>query len=356
MPRFTKTPILAMLFFTVIGCTAKDSTPQSIDELFKTTTKAVLLPTKFESDDIASPIVRTITIGKYLFIQTLFTDQFITIYDLADQKKAGELLSRGSGPIEMLDISSMHRIDNKIFVSGNKKIFLIDTSEIFKTRPCFQQKNTEEHNYQTIMPICDERYIATGFIEDIKDAHFFMLDNQFNVTSISDTFPSNAANKTIADYDKAMGFQGRMITNNKGDKFVYTSNFGSILKFFDLSQIQARKVKEYLFEIPLFRSQSDASINMYSVVQSGTNIQGVIDLTADAHRCYMLYSDKKLSEKDRTSNVIMVFDFDGNPIKKIELDKAIEQIVYSVFDNTIVAFGTDQEMLPQIYTLKLDKE
>lgn len=356
MLQSMKISILALLLFAVVGCSVNSDTPLNIDELFKTTTKIELLPTKFKSDDIASPVVRTVTIGKYLFIQTLFSDRFIAIYDLSNQEKVGQLLSKGSGPLEMIDINSIHKIDNKMFVSGSQKVFLIDTSEIFKTQPYFQQKHTADYNYLTIMPICNERYIATGFIKDIKDAHFFLLDNQFNVKSIVDSFPSNAAIKALPDYDKVMGLQGNIITNKKQDKFVYASNFGSILKFFDLSEYKPIKVKEYLFEIPIFESRADASASIYGVVQSGTNVQGVIDLTAGADRCYMLYSGKKLAEGNRVSNVIYVFDFDGNPIEKIELDKAVEHIVFSEFDNTIIAFGSDEEKLPQIYTVKLNQK
>ena len=55
---------------------------------------------------------------------------------------------------------------------------------------------------------------------------------------------------------------------------------------------------------------------------------GYIDLSATSKYVYALYSDKKMYENNRKSDTVLVFDWDGNPIKKYSFWKKTSFAMY----------------------------
>ncbi len=64
---------------------------------------------------------------------------------------------------------------------------------------------------------------------------------------------------------------------------------------------------------------------------------GYINLSATSKYIYALYSDKKFFEKGRKSNVILVFDWDGNAIQKYILDTDAYYIAVDDTNQTVYA-------------------
>ena len=76
---------------------------------------------------------------------------------------------------------------------------------------------------------------------------------------------------------------------------------------------------------------------MYCSVDLTENSQiGYINLCATGEYVYALYSEKKAIKSTRKSNVVLVFDWSGNPVKKYLLDTdayyiAVDETEQSMF-------------------------
>lgn len=69
---------------------------------------------------------------------------------------------------------------------------------------------------------------------------------------------------------------------------------------------------------------------------------GYINLSATTQYVYALYSNKKVYEASRKSNIVLVFDWNGNPVKKYVLDTdayyiavdEVQQNIYAAVKNS----------------------
>jgi hypothetical protein len=79
----------------------------------------------------------------------------------------------------------------------------------------------------------------------------------------------------------------------------------------------------YLSILLFFKAVQDGDFNR--VIPDNNNTIGYIDLATDSENVYALYADKKIFNKNgkgnsRCSNIILIFDWEGNMVKKIKLD------------------------------------
>lgn len=75
----------------------------------------------------------------------------------------------------------------------------------------------------------------------------------------------------------------------------------------------------FQIDILFFGYLSDGS-GIVTAMSGVNNYNEIFCPDATSKYVYALYSDKKMYENNRKSDTVLVFDWDGNPIKKYSLD------------------------------------
>ena len=320
----------------LIGCSHS-----SISDQFKNNVNGKTSRIAIASDDIAGPIMRVLAIDKYLILQAHQNTHHLFVYDLEKEKKTYELFHRGRGNKELISIRSLSPYKNGMLLYADMKILLNDSLYAECDKTCNTLKIKEVNNYYQMVPLNNKISVATGMFKE-SNKQFAILDQDFQIIDYNDDYPD--CDNSLSSSALAQGFQGQIAVSSNG--FVYASNIGGVMKFFEVNESSVSKLKEYLFKVPKFESVVNKHFS--TVRQDRNNIVGTLSATASNDKYFMLYSDKALKEKIRTSNTIYCFDSDGLPDKKISLDREVEYIIYSKKMNKMYAIGTD-DGFPYIY-------
>ena len=122
-------------------------------------------------------------------------------------------------------------------------------------------------------------------------------------------------------------------------KFACSINFSSNIDFFEIVDNEIKLTKSLRLGNPTSQPVTSTIVGggMYCSVDLTENSQiGYINLCATGEYVYALYSEKKAIKSTRKSNVVLVFDWSGNPVKKYLLDTdayyiAVDETEQSMF-------------------------
>lgn len=119
-------------------------------------------------------------------------------------------------------------------------------------------------------------------------------------------------------YTRYLSNQGNLVMNPEKHTFAGSINFSSNIDFFEIVNNKIELIKSLRLGDPINKPVNEEGI--YYVDLTENTQTGYIDLSATSKYVYALYSDKKMYENNRKSDTVLVFDWDGNPIKKYSLD------------------------------------
>lgn len=346
---------LWLLGLLALTCACQPEKSTHIDQLFETSAQLTLSDVDIPSSQIPSPYTTSSIINDNIIITNLFGDKLLTIFDIQNNYKKTDILNRGHANNEMLHILKMSCFDDKIYLYGSpNKLLILDNNYLNDSSSIISSSDLNLTLLSNIIPLDEAKYYAS--IVSTYDTTLNLLclmDEKLNVISGFGPLSSYDLDASLPDYDKLMGLQGKLERNGAKNSIVYTSNFGSIISFYRISERDVSKTKEYIFEVPKFKSNSNPERQIYGVVQSQDNICGTISLKAKGDNCYLLYTDDLLKDNNEyTSSVIYVFDFAGNPIQKYVLSDKVNAII-GFSENSIYFYGSNSDGEPIIKKAQL---
>jgi hypothetical protein len=126
--------------------------------------------------------------------------------------------------------------------------------------------------------------------------------------------------------------------NPNGNKFVYGSSYGLILKFMELSDRSTKKQKEYIFGIPKYIPDSKPENESFSIQWENDALRGVLSMTGSDQYCFILCEEnRKINDRDWSLSSVYVFTWDGVPVQKMNLDRPAECITYEASSQKLIA-------------------
>ena len=279
-------------------------------------------------------------IGKnFIFIEPKL-DTMLSIYNI-EYKNHTKILTKGQGPNEMIDIQSIEigQNDNEVSVYDvlTKKMFLIDlsTKSIRKDSLFEQLKDSLDiscmsyHNSLSIYTLVN------------NDKHFCLVNDSIYISFGDMNFAPDINPKTLSNV-----ILGYSKLSKQNQKIVWASMFGDIIEIFDYSDLRNIKlVKSIVLNIP--------DVDFMGSLLGSTNL-GVMSLTYSDKFIYALYSGKTLNllkqivsggetYKLKIGQNILIFDWNGNPIKRINVDKDVFSICYDNITDTLYCLGLDEQ-------------
>ena len=351
--------IITIIFFVscIWLCGCQNSNLTSWDRLFaqKPVIKLPVQSSNIQSDDIGMPIYFA-CIDSFLIVSEMFNNHFITVYNTNSGQVVNRFASKGQGPNEFLGVGGLYVSNDHLLIHStmpNRMVYVhkrdLLESDVSFIKISFKEGEDVAH-YLRISPVSDGLFMGTAMSTNYdKKYQFALADENGEFLSEFDQYPLNRDLKSVPNYDLAYGFQGTIQPSPDGRYALYSGILHGVLKFFNFEADNPIKIKEYVFAYPKFTSRAIPNEQRYAVAVSDDAIAGAISVAVSDDLYYILFSNQP---RIYESNIIYVFDFHGEPVKKILLDEPVNNIVYSKKDNSLLAYQETTED-PHIGFIKL---
>lgn len=235
--------------------------------------------------------------------------------------------TKGDGPNEYIYPSPLRRINNAIsfYDKALLKLHTIGPDIEIRHEPIAYS------GFNNVLKIRDNTYIGDGYFNDSR----FKLLKEDVCSSLSIQYPHDGIDCPLIQ--KSLAYQGDLVRQPNGDRFVYTSSYGGIVEIYQINQNDISLVDSKVYAYPLYmpykHSQNEVSANFQK-----ENVKGSLSTYATDRFIYMLYSGKAVSDPDHSySDIIYVFDWDGNELCQYIPDQDLSCIC--VDDNDLFLYG-----------------
>ncbi|SDD63721.1 TolB-like 6-blade propeller-like [Algoriphagus faecimaris] len=161
-----------------------------------------------------------------------------------------------------------------------------------------------------------------------------------NVQSLG-TYPYQAKFQTVPAMNLALAYQFDFFKNPKNSKTLSTSSYSFNMDVLQLNRNGDLELSASRHYWPTLFDPSENSSRVSSTILPDA-VFGNISTSVSANQIYVLYRDKPW-ENDvfQTSNRILVYDWDLNPIEILELDQEVSRIAVHEDDNYLVGYVDD---------------
>lgn len=264
--------------------------------------------------------------NKNLIVLDYHTGNSFTLFEIDSCMFVGRFGTIGQGPNE-LELGTYGQIEmNNFYLFYDQTGFIgkynIDSLlEDINTVPSQMVKyKIIDAQLSKAIPINDSLFIGAGtymskFQYVLFDKNSNVLDYYMDIYNIDD--------EDFNKYHKFLSNQGVLRKRPNKNQFVYSLNFSSNIDFLEIKDNKIQLIKSLRMHNPDYRPLSDGGLNR--VLPAKNNPIGYIDLCTTEKYVYALYTNKKLFTNnvgnDYNSKTVLIFDWNGNPVKKITIDQ-----------------------------------
>jgi hypothetical protein len=265
------------------------------------------------------------------------------IFDLENSNSLRRLGKIGEGPCELIFPTTIQKISdgsNTIGLYGRKnwkyQEVNIENDNQISIDSCFNQiSKSFNFNFQKLLRISDSTFLGIG-IFDLKFAVAKPNSNEVEVLDIP--YPFTDGNKQKGNIP--MSQQGDLVLKPSGDKVLCTTKYAP---YFEILNIDGdTKIKSsYVFKgwAPDINQNEDEKTISANLKKE--NKFGFISSSVTDNYIYLLFSGKDFSVDPYLSDIVLVYDWDGNKIKRLNLDHEVEFISVSGEDAFLISYHDD---------------
>lgn len=340
------------IFITISVCvlifhSCKDSKQNTPNVLFANSIKLSECNFSINNDDLAR-IEGLQSNDSKLITLDYHSGKSFTLFDNNSGKAIGRFGKTGQGPNEIpLGTYGYIEKDN-FFISSDEIGYIakynidslsknIDLDPVQLTR-----YKIPEAQFSRIIPIDDSLFLGAGTYG--SEFQYLLFDKSSNILDYNIEI-YNAHDIAINKYHKFLSNQGILRKRPNKKQFVYSIDYSSNIDFFEIKNNKILLTKSLRLKDPIYTAIQDNNLNR--VIPANDNVIGYLDISTTENYVYALYTDKKIKENDTyndfNSNIILIFDWDGQPIKKYELPNEVYYI-------------TINEKLKRIYAALLNED
>ena len=335
--------ILSICFFS---CTKKAN--ESLLDFFQEQYSLSFSEFEIQKDSIAviqglfcsdtSLLVIDYYLGDSYSLFDAFTGNFITRF--------GKI---GQGPGE-IPSSSPGYLDRGRFISyypgselGSMVVYEIDSLKLNtqKKMSLSTKYNISDASLSRIIVLDDSTFVGAGLY--LGEYQYVMFNARNEVIDYSIKI-FNFEDDNYNGFHKFLSNQGYIGKHPSKNKFVYALRNSSNIDFMDIVDNKFDLIKSVHAGDPQLIPETQDFMNF--VMPKDNSIIGFINLSVTRNYVYALYSDKTFADSDgqsnrRCSNIILVFDWNGNPVKRYNLDSEAYYISVNEFNNKLYAASID---------------
>lgn len=342
---------LKYVFVLIFFCACKNvKTDCQIDDLF--TNRIFLEYEKIPSNGYiwGTPMDMIYCDSAIIVFDEKSEDGLFHLGDLNDLDSIYDFGKKGQGVNEFLmpfDIQLFGKSSISVYDLYKKTLNVMNISDV-KNRISNFSVLTKDTIPGTIkvFPTAFNTFVSLGFYEDcmfrlwgtglIEEEHFMEYPYK------------DGDEKQIANRLRGMAYQGIIRLNPFMDKFVYAVNTSEIIHFYKINNTDISLIKKYEMNYPIYKTQVEGDMRAAPI--SSSNNSTFISLCISPKYVYGLYSGKNFKEnglETLAGTIIYVFDWNGEAIKKYELNVPVTLISVDNKDEMLYAFSNmpDPELI-----------
>ena len=333
--------IFFLFLCTCLSCTQDK---KSLSELFLEKESVVAEEVKPSlKDSLISPTAFYIQ-GKYWFFSEPKLDTLILVYDV-ESEDYQRILPKGQGPVEAIsvenlgyggDAGSIYAYDQRL-----RRVFKVNLlGDLSKRLPLIVDSTHVEG--------ASVAYDGNlSFYEQMGKVKRFKIrglngEKEFGEALQVPGLPAETVSKLL---------QGPMALSPKYKRLVWMSYLGDAYEIYDYSSPDSVQIVCSV-ACGLPDARNDGAVTQHAHI-------GVRYVTVGNEYIYALYIGRTLREiiadgkqqESLRSNKVLVFDWEGNPVKELEIDRELYSIAYNEMDGCLYGIGMDDEFAYTIYKL-----
>lgn len=195
-----------------------------------------------------------------------------------------------------------------------------------------------------------DQYIGNGIF---NGGRYKIYDIPSSMQRFAASYPDDGVE--LSDMAKFFAYQGRMMINPRGDRFVFACSGAAVFEIYDIRKNSIVPVKLSHIWYPMYEP---ASVGLSPVTKS-ENKFGYPDLYVTPKYIYMIFSGRVMEkasgpelERVMSGRDILVFDWNGDPVRRYKTDVDVKNICVADDDKTMYAIALKPD--PELVTFRLD--
>lgn len=318
-----KSFLFVLLLMCILGA-CRDRKPHSVLDLFSESQQLFQKRENLIKDEFLASIEGMTCDEDYLIVYDLHSGDSYTLFD----KKTGAYITRfgtiGQGPGEIplgcygyLWEKCFSVFDDQARIVMKYKLDSLHNGRMGKNPMCLTEYDISDSQLSRLIAIDDSVFFGAGTYK--SRYQYLLFDKNNNVLDYGiDIY--NASDEAFNLYTKFLSNQGDLVMQPGKNIFAYSLNFSSNLDIVENADGKIKLKKSLRFGNPIYKPVTEGG-GLYQGVDMTEDTQvGYINLSATTKYIYALYSDKKIYENGRKSNLVLAFDWEGNAIRKYLLD------------------------------------
>lgn len=306
--------IIIALFF--IGCNKSQKNIESNNNDFVLVDSVIL-----EETDILKPYDIFVQ-DSLCYFSVSHSLNHVSILNLNNLSSA-HLLKKGNAPNQMIHYRRLKDNKSDLFKCADmdRKIFYTIEGGIH-VREDFRMSDNIPHIFN-VSQLNDSIIITTG---TFTKGRILLYNKKRHTYSYQLNYPETDKTNEMTQLHKSILYNGTIIEPNAGgDKFVLIDN--GFLDFYKYKKDTTELIKSYKYHEKIFNLRNNGPIVTYDK----KTIVGFFNVTSDAKYVYLCYTDETYEntlQKERVifGNTILIYDWNGNFIRKCSIEKDVSNI------------------------------
>lgn len=329
--------VMLLLLLLFLSCSSNKEEITKIDHV------------NFEHVDIDLTLGRVSALvqkDSFIIIADVSADSLFYLVNLANNSFS-EKGPKGQGPYEYLGFDNFSYVDNKIgFYDRRLRSY---SSINFERKPdTFEFNKTVKFDsvHYHVTPTAFNYFVGigpyqTGLFKIIS------LEGKIEKTFFEQPYRDDEE-RQISEQARAMAYQGRIVCSPDGKRLVHAITMSQIISFYKLTSHNMKLVKSCVDEYPEYRPELGQ--NSYASAMKRSNKLGYLDVVATNQFVYALLSGRSTQEHGLSAflgNQILVYNWDGDLVRKLITDIDMKSIFVSSNDEILYSVGIadDYELL-----------
>lgn len=330
---------LIILTFIAFLCSCSNSTEEGLSKLFSTTQKVNTISCfSKHGNDLLNPRLMAVDSVNFYFYESSADSMVLAVNKRNDLKK--RFLAKGQGPIDAVSAESMYVANGKVY------FYNLTLRKVL----CYDEETGVVNVDSSATNFVLNNMISTSLAFDGDMGIYPILNNEnrFVIKSQEQEayFGKIEDTREYSSIEYGWILQPMTDVNPIQKKLFWGSGMGDVYGIYDYSDINnIKEICLQLYEMPV-------TSEIEKTAYTGDTRIGILSVTSNQDYIFALYSGKliksvlrSMSDEDKLelANNILVFDWSGNPIKRIVVNHDLRDIDYDKYEGKLYGIELDGE-------------
>ncbi|WP_106831894.1 BF3164 family lipoprotein [Parabacteroides pacaensis] len=250
-------------------------------------------------------------------------------------------VKKGEGPNEIISFGSVEYTDNMVYYYdiAKKIIYQMDPYQSIKDTLMhykeYMRLDTDSRPF--ILSKIDSNFVATGIF---KDKRYLLISPHGECKNYFVDYPFFESTKDFTPMETSILYISSYFAIKPDQtKFICVAQKAGVISFCQVNNGEIEEYKRISYHAPLVRQTKDT--NMPAIAYKKDNKVAFCGVACNDKYIYALYSGRSFTSHGDESfqcEHLLVYDWNGNPIKRYHLDKPLfsfcldsdNQVVYGI--------------------------